>query len=162
MCCCRSIQLCENRGLSHDRRIMYGDLHGYGRGLKRDRRVSLLASMHERIARAEQGKRQASEGDDRACFVAVRRRLQINGCWIFRVLCLKHRLTMEIAEVPTAFRLKVKIIDNVQLDMNWSQVQARIVEEPNQTELLMCVTLLPRHSVEPPTEQQADQDACLL
>ena len=79
----------------------------------------------------------------------------------FRVLRLKHRLTMEIAEVPTAFRLKVKNIDNVRLDMNWSEVQARIVEEQNQTELLMCVTLLPRQFVEPPTEQQADQGSVL-
>ena len=44
------------------------------------------------------GKRQASEGDDLACVVAVRRRLRIDGCWIYRVRRLKHRLTMEIAE----------------------------------------------------------------
>ena len=79
----------------------------------------------------------------------------------YRVLRLKHRFTMEIAEVPTAFRLKVKNIDSVRLDMNWSEVKARIVEEQNQTALLMCVTLLPPQFVEPPTEQQADQGSVL-
>ena len=79
----------------------------------------------------------------------------------YRVLRLKHRLTMEIAEVPTAFRLTVRNIDGVRLDMNWSEVKARIVEEHNQTALLMCVTLLPPQFVEPPTEQQADQGSVL-
>ena len=79
----------------------------------------------------------------------------------YRVLRLKHSFTMEIAEVPTAFRLKVKNIDSVRLDMNWSEVKARIVEEQNQTALLMCVTRLPPQFVEPPTEQQADQGSVL-
>ena len=35
------------------------------------------------------------------------------------------------------------------------------MEEHNQTELLMCVTLLPPQFVEPPTEQQADQGSVL-
>ena len=76
----------------------------------------------------------------------------------YGVLRLKHRLTMEIAVVPTACRLKVNIIDNVRLDMNWSEVQARIVEEPNQTELVMCVTLLPRQL---PSKKRI-RAACLL
>ena len=45
--------------------------------------------------------------------------------------------------------------------MNWGEVKARIVEEHNQTELLMCVTLQPPQFVEPPTEQQADQGSVL-
>ena len=43
----------------------------------------------------------------------------------YRVLRLKHRLTMEIAEVPTAFRLTVRNIDGVRLDMNWSEVKGK-------------------------------------
>ena len=75
----------------------------------------------------------------------------------YRVLRLEHRFTMEIAEVLTSFQLKVRNIDSVRLDMNWSEVKARIVEEHKKTESLMCVTLLPRQFIEPPTEQQADQ-----
>ena len=64
--------------------------------------------------------------------------------------------------MPVAFRLmKVENIDDVWLDMNWSVAKARIVKDNNPTATLMCVTLLSRQFVEPPTEQQADQGSVL-